>query len=118
MPRRTVADPVTAKIGRRIRELRVGLALTQEKLAYEADLSKGHVSGIEKGLVSPTMATLVKIAERLDVDLLDLFVFPAESPRQRLVDLSRSMKAGTVQRLIREATESKGAAEKAGTTKK
>jgi transcriptional regulator with XRE-family HTH domain len=106
MPRREIADPVAAKIGLRIRALREEQGLTQEKLAYEGGLSsKGHLSGIEKGLVRPTIATLVMLAERLQVDLLDLFTFPEDSARQRLVDLTRQMKPGTVRRLVRDAAE-------------
>lgn len=104
MPRRETADPIAAKIGERIRSLRESQGLTQEKLAYEGGLkSKGHLSGIEKGLVRPTLQTLVILAERLGVDLLDLVTFPDESPRQQLVALTRSMKLGTIRRLVREA---------------
>jgi transcriptional regulator with XRE-family HTH domain len=104
MPRRTEADPVATQIGARIRALREELGLTQEKLAYEAGLkSKGHLSGIEKGLVIPTLPTLALIAERLSVELVDLVTFPDSSDRHALVDLTRGMKAGTVRRLVREA---------------
>ena len=104
MPRRTKVDPLGAKLGARIRSLREQLGLTQEKAAYEAGLaSKGHLSGIEKGVVLPTLDTLVLLAERLEVDLLDLFTFPGGSPRHRLVDLTRAMKPGTIRRLLREA---------------
>ncbi|MFO0570182.1 MAG: helix-turn-helix transcriptional regulator [Polyangiaceae bacterium] len=104
MPRLHEPDAMAAKIGRRIRALRESLGLTQEKLAYEGGLrSKGHLSGIEKGLVRPTLPTLVVLAERLEVDLLDLVTFPEDSPRQQLVDLTRGMKPGTIRRLVREA---------------
>lgn len=100
MPRRQDPDPITAKIGARIRALREEQALTQEKLAYESGLaSKGHLSGIEKGLVRPTLQTLGMIAERLEVELLDLFTFPDESPRHALIDASRTMSKGTLRRL-------------------
>lgn len=106
MPRRLKTDPLTAGIGARIRTLRHDMGLTQEKLAYEAGLkSKGHLSGIENGLVRPTLETLALLAERLDVDLLDLVTFPERSARHRLVDLSRTMKAGTIRKLVRDATE-------------
>ena len=83
--------------------LREERGLTQEKLAYEGGLSsKGHLSGIEKGLVRPTIHTLVLLAERLQVDLLDLVNFPDDSPRQELVDRTRRMKPGTIRRLIRD----------------
>lgn len=104
MPRREKRDPLAEKIGRRIRTLRQALNLTQEKLAYEGGLrSKGHLSGIESGLVLPTLPTLALLAHRLGVDLLDLLTFPEESARQHLVDLTRQMKAGTVRRLVRDA---------------
>lgn len=66
----------------------------------ERQRSKGHLSGIEKGLVLQTLALL---AERLGVDLLDLVTFPEDSPRQRLVALTRAMTPRTVRRLIRDA---------------
>jgi transcriptional regulator with XRE-family HTH domain len=104
MPRREKADPVAAKIGVRIRSLRESQGLTQEKLAYEGGLkSKGHLSGIENGLVRPTLQTLTALAERLGVDLLDLVTFPDDSSRHKLVDLTRHMAAGTIRRLVRDA---------------
>src|SRR4051812_25912301 len=103
MPRREEADPVAAKVGARIRELRESQGLTQEKLAYESGLrSKGHLSGIEKGLVRPNIQTLAALAVRLEVDLLDLFTFPDDSPRQRLVDVTRKMSVGSIRRIIRD----------------
>jgi transcriptional regulator with XRE-family HTH domain len=104
MPRRLTPDPLAAKIGTRVRELRQQAGLTLEKLAYESEVrSKGYMSDIEKGLAFPTIATLQRIAEHLGVDLLDLVTFPGDSPRQELVALTRSMKVGTVRKLVREA---------------
>ena len=103
MPRREQADPLAAKIGARIRALRQAIGLTQEKLAYEGGLkSKGHLSGIEKGLVLPTVHTLAILAERLEVDVLDLVTFPEDSVRQQLVDRTRRLKPGTLRRLLRD----------------
>jgi transcriptional regulator with XRE-family HTH domain len=95
---------MTAKVGARIRALREEHGLTQEKLAYESGLaSKGHLSGIENGLVRPTLQTLRMLADRLEVDMLDLFTFPDESPRHRLVDATRTMTKGTIRRLVNDA---------------
>jgi transcriptional regulator with XRE-family HTH domain len=103
MPRRDEVDPLAHKIGQRIRALRQAESITQEKLAYEGGLkSKGHLSGIESGRILPTLTTLALLAERLEVDLLDLVTFPDESDRQNLVDLSRRIKPGTVRRLLRD----------------
>lgn len=103
MPRRDEVDPLAEKIGRRIRSLRQAVNITQEKLAYEGGLrSKGHLSGIENGRILPTLSTLALLAERLDVELLDLVTFPDDSSRQLLIDLTRRLKPGTVRRLIRD----------------
>jgi transcriptional regulator with XRE-family HTH domain len=90
VPRRETPDPLAEAIGARIRELRRELGLTQERLAYEAGLnSKGHLSGIERGLVLPGLPTLRLLADRLGVEIFDLLVTPEQDLRSRLVDRSR-----------------------------
>ena len=94
MPRRETPDSLAEAVGARIRQLREEQELTQELLAYEAGLkSKGHLSGIEKGLVLPTLPTLSLLADRLGVDLFDLFIFPSKGLRPRLVDATRRANA-------------------------
>lgn len=67
---------LSEKLGRRIVQLRVERSLTQEKLAYECGLkSKGYLSEIESGKKIPSLKVLIKIAERLDVDIKELFIF-------------------------------------------
>jgi len=106
MPRRTIPDPLALAVGERIKVLREEAGLTIEKLAYETDVSKGHLSSIEKGLVRPTIQTLQVLADGLGVLLLDLVTFPADGDRQRLVDESRHLPRDTIRRLIRAARES------------
>jgi DNA-binding XRE family transcriptional regulator len=65
VPRRTHPDPHALAIGQRIKHLREEAGLTMEKLAYEADFSKGHLSNLERGYVMPTVATLQLLADRL-----------------------------------------------------
>lgn len=102
MPRRKTPESKAAKVGARIRDLRKARGLTQEKLAWEAGLSKGHLSGIEKGLVRPTLTTLSMLAKRLEVDLLDLFTFPADSLRQKVVDLTRELSPAALRKLVQQ----------------
>jgi transcriptional regulator with XRE-family HTH domain len=102
MPQRKAPDPIAAKVGARIKELRHAQRLTQEKLAALADVSKGHLSGIEKGLVHARFGTLQNLAQHLEVELLDLVCFPKESPRQQLIALTLSYKPGTIRHLIKE----------------
>jgi transcriptional regulator with XRE-family HTH domain len=46
--------------------------LTQESLAEKADLSTVFVSRIERGIESPSLDNLVKIAKALGVKVRDL----------------------------------------------
>lgn len=80
-----------------------------EKLAYESEVgSKGFLSDVERGLARPTVETLMALAERLEVDLLDLVTFPEKSDRQALVDRTRGMTKGSVRRLLKETARSAG----------
>lgn len=65
---RLVFDQVYA-IAREVAELRDRHHLTQMELAAKAGLSQAQVSRIERGVVSPTSATLAKMAEALNADL-------------------------------------------------
>ena len=51
-------------------------SLTQERLAWEADLSsKGYLSRIESGERLPSLDVLGRLAKRLRVEIRDLFIF-------------------------------------------
>lgn len=61
------------RLGKRVRELRLGSELTQEQAAERARLDTKHWQDIEGGKTNPTLATLVGVAKALDVSLADLF---------------------------------------------
>jgi len=69
-------------IARQVIELRGKLNLTQVELAEKAGLPQAQISRIERGVVSPTSATLGKIAEALGADLR-LVERPQPSARRR-----------------------------------
>lgn len=102
MPRRRVPDPLAEAVGRRIRMLREEQGLTMEKLAYESEFSKGHLSSLERGLVMPTVATLQLLADRLGVLVADLVTDPSGGPRAELLEASRHAPIGAVRRAVRE----------------
>lgn len=54
-------------IGNVLRELRDSKGLTQEQLSGLAALDRTHYSKLERGLRSPTIETLFKIAQALDM---------------------------------------------------
>lgn len=85
-----------------------------EKLAFESELgSKGHLSNVERGLARPTIHTLKVLADRLEVDVLDLLTFPERGDRQKLVDLTRHLKRGTIRKLLKDLLEVLGPREPA-----
>lgn len=77
MPRRPIdADRALRDVGRRISELRVEAALTQEQLAERAGIVTKYEQQIELGYENLTLKTLVKYANLFDVTLADLMKAP------------------------------------------
>lgn len=61
------------QVGRRIAKLALERCLSMNHLADFAGLSRSYVSAILRGRKSPTLRTLEKLADALDVDVRDLF---------------------------------------------
>ena len=59
-------------LGKAIRQLRDQRGVSQEALAYEAGVTSGTLSLIERGLSNPTWGTVKGIAAALDVTIADL----------------------------------------------
>lgn len=60
-------------IGKKIRSLRLGNALTQEELANRLELTKGYISQLENNLTEPSLQTLFSILEVLGTDVHEFF---------------------------------------------
>lgn len=56
-------------LGKRIREERLNLNLTQEQLAEYVDISTSYIGQIERGERKVTLDTLVRISNRLNVSI-------------------------------------------------
>lgn len=67
---------LSAKVGRRIAEIRQQKQVTQEKLALEAGLNRAYVGHIERGERNPSIETIAKIANALKVELHEVFKTP------------------------------------------
>lgn len=65
--------PTEAELGRRIRERRLELGLTQSSVADAAGLTKSFVSQIERGYTAPSISTLRGIAKALEVSMFFFF---------------------------------------------
>lgn len=68
----------TSSVGPRIRELRKSGGMTLQELSEFTGLSVGHLSQIERGLASPTLASLDKVAEALGTTVTHLVSGPDE----------------------------------------
>jgi tetratricopeptide (TPR) repeat protein len=64
---RTAAQPGSARLGERVRQLRVAAGLTQTDVAGDR-FSKEYVSQIERGKTRPTRETIEWLAAKLGVD--------------------------------------------------
>lgn len=62
-------------LGRRIRQLRQKMNLSQHKLALKAGLDPSFLSLIERGQKAATVNTIEKIAGALDITYIELFNF-------------------------------------------
>lgn len=54
-----------AALGRAVRRYREKLGMSQEQLAFEVELDRTYVSGIERGIRNPTVATLIRLTQAL-----------------------------------------------------
>ena len=62
-------------MGLHIRSIRESQGISQEQLAADADIPYSSVNEIEAGKTNPTIASLMALAEALDVPLSKLVDF-------------------------------------------
>lgn len=55
-------------VGSNVRKRRIEVGLTQEKLAFEAQIDLTYVGGIERGKRNPSVLVLVRIANALGIE--------------------------------------------------
>ncbi len=66
-------DETLKRLGERILQLRKEAGKSQNNLAYECGWDKPNLRKIEKGKTNPTVKTLIKLCNALNVSLADLF---------------------------------------------
>ena len=67
-------------LGKKIKDRRVLLMLTQEELADRCELTKSYISQLENNKTSPSLETLTNILEVLGTDLSSFFQNDEELP--------------------------------------
>lgn len=70
-------------VGRRIRELRNGLGISQEELAARSDLHRNYVGSVERGERDIGITALARISAALGLSLAGFFEAFRETPRRR-----------------------------------
>jgi len=60
-------------LGKRVRVLRKEMRISQEELAFRADIDRTYISQIERGIGNPSLLVLFKVAGVVGVALPELF---------------------------------------------
>lgn len=93
------------KLGLKIKELRKRKGLTQEQLAELIDMEQNSISVIESGRNFPTLGTLEKIAQILEVNLSDFFNYDyiddIETIKALTKDIIRKMDDNQIRQLFK-----------------
>jgi transcriptional regulator with XRE-family HTH domain len=63
----------TAELGARLRVLRQSREMTLDALAEATGLDKGYLSRLERGMKNPSIATVLRLSEALEVPVAELF---------------------------------------------
>jgi transcriptional regulator with XRE-family HTH domain len=66
---------VSEQVGIRIKDYRLRAGLTQEGLAFNADIHVSFISEIERGLKKPSIESLEKLLCALNISFKDFFDF-------------------------------------------
>jgi transcriptional regulator with XRE-family HTH domain len=59
-------------VGENVRALRLAKSMTQEQLAFAAELDLTYIGGIERGRRNPSLLVMARIADALGATLADL----------------------------------------------
>jgi transcriptional regulator with XRE-family HTH domain len=62
-----------------LRRVRVRRGLSQEKLAYDAEVDRSYVGGLERLEENPTVDVLDRLAKTLDISIAEFFREPRKN---------------------------------------
>jgi transcriptional regulator with XRE-family HTH domain len=65
-------------VGAAVRDLRRERGVSQERLGELADLDRTYISGVERGVRNPTVGSLWRISDALDVPLSSIVTLAEE----------------------------------------
>ena len=87
-------------VGTNLRRLRLQRHLSQETLAFEAEVARAYMSGIERGQENPSIEVLHRLALSLGVSVGEFFT-PVTEREAGLRNLPRRKSVHTVGRKLR-----------------
>jgi transcriptional regulator with XRE-family HTH domain len=97
-------NSLNARIGRKIREARRQLGLTQQELATQLNWSQPKLSKVERGAITLSIADLSEIAESLGQPMNGLLPDSSTAPQDRiehsLLTLFRRLDGDTRRQLV------------------
>ena len=71
-----------ARIALNLRRIRVAKGISQEGLAFDAEVDRSYISGIERESFNPTIDMLEKLAAALAIDVSEFLVIPRGAAAQ------------------------------------
>ena|SRR5215469_13255263 len=74
------ADSMAGRIGCAVRRLRKERRWTQKRLASAMSIDRPHISRLERGIVTPTVPTLERLAAAFGIDISELFLRLPSTP--------------------------------------
>ena len=66
---------IKIKVGKRIKELRNKLGISQEELAFRSEIHRTYIASLEVGKRNVSIETLEKVVNALEVSLSEFFKF-------------------------------------------
>ena len=66
---------IKEKVGKRIKELRNKLGISQEELAFRSEIHRTYIASLEVGKRNVSIETLEKVVNALEVSMSEFFKF-------------------------------------------
>ena len=90
----SVTTEQESKILQRLKKAREKAKLSQLELSYRSGVSQNMITYIETGKSSPTLSTLLKLTEALNINPADLFLDSNEErerEKQQIINLIKKL---------------------------
>ena len=66
-------NEICIQLGKRLTVFRKRMGISQEELAFRAEIDRTYISQMERGVCNPSLLVLSKVATVLEISLFSLF---------------------------------------------